>query len=300
MGEDIPKRSPLFQEKLCWLLTCSQVKPGWEAQDGLQTFPKKTGAGFSRKILLEVPGSLPWKPSVAKGSRARKFQVFGAAGSGFPPARKNLWNGGIRARGAVRFGVGTEQSPPRLKLNLFGVKQPPKNSFGANPPLSTPVPQFPHPGRASFDFPGLRKRGLDEEKRGKNQAGATSDLDPRPSRLPAAAGPELNGRFVPSRRPRAAPSLPIIFMEPAVTLSPAPCISITAGLRDPAGFTAAFQSCGVGEDFFFPLIPVFFFPLFSPRKTTKKKRFKSKQVEGFSRFSQVFQSLSAPKVWERW
>lgn len=80
----------------------------------------------------------------------------------------------------------------------------------------------------------MRKKG------GKTQAGATSDLDPRPSRLPAAAGPELNGRFVPSRRPRAAPSLPIIFMEPAVTLSPAPCISITAGLRDPAGFTAAF------------------------------------------------------------
>lgn len=145
-GGDIPKRSPLFQEKLCWLLTCSQVKPGWEAQHGLKTFPKKTGAGFSWKILLEVPGSLPWKPSVAKGSRARKFQVFGAAGSGFPPARKNLWNGGIRARGAVGFGAGTEQSPPRLKLNLFGVKQPPKNSFGANPPLSTPVPQFPHPG----------------------------------------------------------------------------------------------------------------------------------------------------------
>lgn len=143
---------------------------------------------------------------------------------------------------------------------------------------------------------------MDEEKRGKNQAGATSDLDPRPSRLPAAAGPELNGRFVPSRRPRAAPSLPIIFMEPAVTLSPAPCISITAGLRDPAGFTAAFQSCGVGEDFFPPSSRFFFFfsLFFPPRKTTKKKRFKSKQVEGFSRFSQVFQSLSAPKVWERW
>lgn len=104
---------------------------------------KKTGAGFSWKILLEVPGSLPWKPSVAKGSRARKFQVFGAAGSGFPPARKNLWNGGIRARGEVGFGAGTEQNPPRLKLNLFGVKQPPKNSFGAKPPPQLPCLSFP-------------------------------------------------------------------------------------------------------------------------------------------------------------
>lgn len=73
----------------------------------------KNGAGFSWKILPEVPGSLPWKPSVAKGWRARKFQVFGAAALNpklqvFHPRGKTAGMGGS-GRG-VRRGLGWAHS----------------------------------------------------------------------------------------------------------------------------------------------------------------------------------------------
>lgn len=73
----------------------------------------------------------------------------------FPSAWKNRWNGGIRARGAEGFGVGTQQSPPRLNLNLFGIKQTPKSSVGANPRASVSPPR-----RSVLKFSALEEKGF--------------------------------------------------------------------------------------------------------------------------------------------